>query len=136
MGEQLVAENNGVENVSEAVPDANPRWIGHQNIEQLVKRSQLKRSKIRPLGSDLSALENILDPNIYDDNDFYIEMLKEMDDVENDDLKDTRNLLLKRKLMREDKQLTQKNVDRRASKSRKLRFDVHDKIVNFMVGKS
>ena len=107
-----------------------------QNIEQLVKRSQLKRSKIRPLGSDLSALENILDPNIYDDNDFYIEMLKEMDDVENDDLKDTRNLLLKRKLMREDKQLTQKNVDRRASKSRKLRFDVHDKIVNFMVGKS
>ena len=26
-----------------------------------------------------------------------------------------------------------KNVDRRASKARKLRFDVHPKIVNFMI---
>lgn len=45
-------------------------------------------------------------------------------------LDSTRLYLLERKLKQQEKAISQ--VDRKASKSRKIRFDVHQKLVNFM----
>lgn len=45
-------------------------------------------------------------------------------------LDSTRLYLLERKLKQQEKVISQ--VDRKASKNRKIRFDVHQKLVNFM----
>ncbi len=109
-----------------------------ENFEKLKVKSQLKRGHFRILGEGLENLEKNFDENIYDDSDLMQEMLKNFLEpggnenfIEDMPLYDTtRQYLLERKLKNEEK--THKNVDRRASKNRKLRYEIHAKLVNFM----
>ncbi|KAL4487102.1 hypothetical protein ABPG72_001554 [Tetrahymena utriculariae] len=110
-----------------------------QQIENLIYKSQLKRTSFRILGRDISNVQKETDQEIYDDSDLYHELLKEyMAEIEENKevgedgllFDSTRLYLLERKLKQQEKK--QKIVDRRASKSRKIRFDVHQKLVNFM----
>ena len=48
------------------------------------------------------------------------------------DLKMTQNYLQKRQKMNEQSKTLKKDVDRRASKNRKIRYVVHEKILNFL----
>ncbi|EAR84833.2 apoptosis antagonizing transcription factor (macronuclear) [Tetrahymena thermophila SB210] len=110
-----------------------------QQIDNLIYKSQLKRTSFRILGRDISNVQKETDQEIFDDSDLYHELLKEyMTEIEENKevgedgllFDSTRLYLLERKLKQQEKK--QKIVDRRASKSRKIRFDVHQKLVNFM----
>ena len=96
------------------------------NRERLLKRAHTPRS-CAPL-----QLENkvISDPKIYDDADFYGLLLKELLEQKSVDSVAASNVDLNFSLRKEAK--TKKNVDTKASKGRKLRYTVHEKLQNFM----
>ncbi|KAI3399016.1 hypothetical protein diail_8043 [Diaporthe ilicicola] len=97
--------------------------------DRLVKRTQIPRS-CAPLQAAKKVGE---DPNIYDDADFYQLLLKELVDQRTSDSGTTGNddvPTVRWTAIKEAK--TRKQVDRRASKGRKLRFTVHEKLQNFM----
>ena len=110
-----------------------------ENFEKLQVKSQLKRGAFRVLGTGLENLERDFDEEIYDDSDLMQELMKSLLETEISSIlpneggslfDSTRQYLLDRKLKNEEK--TKKNVDRRASKNRKLRYEIHAKLVNFM----
>eukprot|EP00743_Colponemidia_sp_Colp-15_P006833 GILK01007370.1.p1 GENE.GILK01007370.1~~GILK01007370.1.p1 ORF type:complete len:516 (-),score=116.90 GILK01007370.1:144-1691(-) len=126
--------------------------------DRIIRRSQLKRTSYRVFGKPVDSsfesdkeneeeneeknrdahLEDY-DEEIYDDLDFYQQQLRELienaaastlADPHGDSSMDmTRKYLALRKL--KSKQ-PKKLVDRRASKGRKVRYVVHEKLVNFM----
>jgi protein AATF/BFR2 len=112
---------------------------------KLLERTQVIRSKKPRIGLPLPEPEGeMLDSEIFDDTDFYQKMLRDIIDSRGSGLKNEDwQLLQKRKK-------SKKNVETKASKGRKLRsvlldlhtnywayswnrFDVHEKIQNFMV---
>lgn len=99
------------------------------NSDRWVKRTQVPRS-CAPLQVAKKVTE---DPTIYDDADFYQMLLKELVDQRTNDSGATGNEnvpTVRWTAIKEAK--TRKQVDRRASKGRKLRFTVHEKLQNFM----
>lgn len=99
------------------------------NSDRLVKRTQVPRS-CAPLQASKKVTE---DPSIYDDADFYQMLLKELVDQRTTDSGTTGNdgvPTVRWTALKEAK--NRKQVDRRASKGRKLRFTVHEKLQNFM----
>ncbi|KAK3714052.1 rRNA-processing protein bfr2 [Vermiconidia calcicola] len=96
------------------------------NRERLLKRARTPRS-CAPL-----QLANKVDEDkkIYDDADFYGIMLKELLEQKSNDSVAASNIDLNFNLRREAK--AKKNVDTKASKGRKLRYTVHEKLQNFM----
>ncbi|KAK0336824.1 rRNA-processing protein bfr2 [Friedmanniomyces endolithicus] len=70
------------------------------------------------------------DERIYDDADFYGLLLKELLESKSADSVTTSNIDLSFQMRREAK--TKKHVDTKASKGRKLRYTVHEKLQNFM----
>ncbi|XP_024988234.1 putative uncharacterized protein DDB_G0270496 [Cynara cardunculus var. scolymus] len=67
------------------------------------------------------------DPELLDDAEFYQQLLREFFETVDAGSSETAFYALKRLQTKK-----RKIVDRRASKSRKIRYDVHEKIVNFM----
>eukprot|EP00268_Persea_americana_P014460 TRINITY_DN1643_c0_g1_i5.p1 TRINITY_DN1643_c0_g1~~TRINITY_DN1643_c0_g1_i5.p1 ORF type:complete len:132 (+),score=27.72 TRINITY_DN1643_c0_g1_i5:109-504(+) len=67
------------------------------------------------------------DPELLDDSDFYHQLLKEF--LDSCDSASSGSAFYALKKLQPKKR---KVVDRRASKSRKIRYHVHEKIVNFM----
>jgi protein AATF/BFR2 len=99
------------------------------NSDRWVKRTQVPRS-CAPLQMAKKVTE---DPTIYDDADFYQMLLKELVDQRTSDSGSTGNdnvPTVRWAAIKEAK--TRNQVDRRASKGRKLRFTVHEKLQNFM----
>ncbi|KAI8488834.1 hypothetical protein Bbelb_333520 [Branchiostoma belcheri] len=111
--------------------------------DRLVKRTQLKRSSYKVLGRGADKAEEQevpakLDPHlkeydeeIFDDDDFYHQLLRELIErktTSEDPTELTKQWLEVQKLRKR----VRKKVDTRASKGRKIRYDVHRKLVNFM----
>ncbi|KAL6463371.1 hypothetical protein MHYP_G00277620 [Metynnis hypsauchen] len=124
--------------------------------ERLLKRTQTRRSDYRVLGKpeptapstqsnatdpeagDLALKVNVhlkdLDEEIFDDDDFYHQLLRELIERKtsaadpNDQVAMGRQWLAIQKLRSKIK----KRVDTKASKGRKIRFHIHSKLVNFM----
>ncbi|XP_036380543.1 protein AATF [Megalops cyprinoides] len=124
--------------------------------ERLLRRTQTKRSEYRVLGRadaaapapagpsvekegeevGLKANTHLkdLDEEIFDDDDFYHQLLRELIERKtsaadpNDQVAMGRQWLAIQKLRSKIK----KKVDTKASKGRKVRFHVHSKLVNFM----
>lgn len=101
------------------------------NSDRLVKRTHVPRS-CAPLQAAKKVAE---DTSIYDDADFYQLLLKELVDQRTNDAGAGSNgngnvPTVRWTAIKEAK--TRKQVDRRASKGRKLRFTVHEKLQNFM----
>ncbi|XP_017315376.1 protein AATF isoform X2 [Ictalurus punctatus] len=124
--------------------------------ERLLKRTQTRRSDYRVLGKpELSAVTTQsrstepeaaepvlkanahlkdLDEEIFDDDDFYHQLLRELIERKtsaadpNDQVAMGRQWLAIQKLRSKIK----KKVDTKASKGRKVRFHVHSKLMNFM----
>lgn len=94
--------------------------------EKLLKRTQLKRFK----STSKSAIStDDVSEDVYDDGDFYSEMLKDL--IDSRMLDSTNSNQMKWVATKQPKQ-KKANVDTRASKGRKLRYHVHEKIQNFM----
>ncbi|XP_078662725.1 protein AATF-like [Branchiostoma floridae x Branchiostoma belcheri] len=111
--------------------------------DRLVKRTQLKRSSYKVLGRGADKAEEQelpakLDPHlkeydeeIFDDDDFYHQLLREL--IERKTTSDDPTELTKQWLeVQKLRKRVRKKVDTRASKGRKIRYDVHRKLVNFM----
>ncbi|KAL3841684.1 hypothetical protein ACJMK2_019794 [Sinanodonta woodiana] len=116
--------------------------------ERLIRRTQLKRSVYQVVGQpekleedkdkeceDPSLSKDNLqdyDPEIFDDDDFYHQLLRELIERKTSEISDpialSRQWLEIQKLRKKVK----KNVDTKASKGRKIRYDVHKKLINFM----
>ncbi|QGI96668.1 hypothetical protein CEK26_009737 [Fusarium fujikuroi] len=98
---------------------------------RLVKRSRVPRS-CAPMQAAKGASE---DSNIYDDADFYQVLLKELVDqrtVEGSSGAGAGAAVPTVVLTAAKDVKSRKNVDRKASKGRKMRFTVHEKLQNFM----
>ncbi|KAI9488755.1 apoptosis antagonizing transcription factor-domain-containing protein [Zychaea mexicana] len=121
--------------------------------ENLVRRTQLQRSEYRVLGKKIQEAPelspndqestresrkadrhlNNYDVEIFDDNDFYQQLLRELIEarmVDTDDPIAQGMRWAARKAAESKKK--KRAVDRKASKGRKLRFNVHEKLQNFM----
>ena len=116
--------------------------------ERLIKRTQLKRSVYSIIGKPdeeqntnqqdhdgTEALgENLknYDAEIFDDSDFYHQQLRELIERKTADIVDpvaiSRQWLEIQKLRNKVK----KKIDTKASKGRKVRYNIHSKLVNFM----
>ena len=96
------------------------------NPERLLKRVHTPRS-CAPLQLAANVAE---DDKIYDDADFYGLLLKELVEQKDEGLANTANIDLSFNTQRENR--TKKNVDTKASKGRKLRYMVHEKLQNYM----
>lgn len=100
------------------------------NTDRLVKRTKMPRS-CAPVQVKQKVTE---DPNIFDDADFYQLLLKELVDQRMMDSSAAGRVDGARPTqwtaVKEAK--TKKHVDTKASKGRKMRFTVHEKIQNFM----
>lgn len=99
------------------------------NKDRLVKRTRTPRS-CAPVQANAGVTEAT---DIYDDADFYGLMLKEL--LEQRSIESASNVQVDTAVnqwqaVREAK--TKKNVDTKASKGRKLRYTVHEKLQNFM----
>jgi protein AATF/BFR2 len=117
------------------------------NPEKLIKRTQLNRSgikvigkvlkqKITPLDSEETSNNKHLDDfdsEIFDDGDYYQQLLKELIESRMSDTSDPVLLGLRYAQLKQlQKKKAKKNIDTRASKGRKVRYQVHEKIQNFM----
>lgn len=120
-----------------------------QDEHRLIKRTQLKRSLYRVLGkpevSEVMTDEKIqddkpvskqdlilrdYDPEIFDDDDFYRQLLKDV--IESKSVGIDPAVLRKQLEIQNIRNKIKRRVDTKASKGRKIRYDVHPKLVNFM----
>lgn len=98
-----------------------------QDTERLVKRTRVPRS-CAPLQVSKKLSE---DASIYDDADFYQLLLKELVDQRTTDTGlGGQAATVRYAAVKEAK--NKKHVDTKASKGRKMRFNVHEKLQNFM----
>ncbi|KAF0916380.1 hypothetical protein E2562_005974 [Oryza meyeriana var. granulata] len=101
---------------------------------RMINRMYLRRSTLGVFGEEAGELENNKeehntegDPELVDDSEFYQQLLKEF--LESCDAGASESAFYALKKQQHKKR---KLVDRRASKSRKIRYHVHEKIANFM----
>ncbi|KAI7905236.1 apoptosis antagonizing transcription factor-domain-containing protein [Cokeromyces recurvatus] len=121
----------------------------------LIKRTQLQRSDYKILGKISVTVENqkeeqqqeeidtgkkadrhlnTYDVEIFDDQDFYQQQLRELIESRMVDTNDPVAIGMRwaARKQTENKKKKAKTIDRKASKGRKLRFNVHEKLQNFM----
>lgn len=109
-----------------------------ENIERLISRTRLKKGAVQVIGqpsvaedpTNEDSNEVEIDEETYDDADFYANLLKDYISLTASSEQANRSgggINAKQGYVR----TTRKNVDRRASKARKLKFVVHPKLVNF-----
>jgi len=94
------------------------------------KTQQLKSTNAKIIGkSELNSESTVVDPEIFDDSSFYQQLLKSLieQDVSADPTEITRNWLKSR-----EKKKQKKDYNSRLSKDRVLKFNVHEKLVDFM----
>ncbi|KAJ4473701.1 apoptosis-antagonizing transcription factor [Lentinula aciculospora] len=94
--------------------------------DKLLHRTQQWRGKGQRLGVGVQeGAESDRDPEIFDDTDFYQQLLRDVIDARNDSGVNDWMAVQKQKKAK-------KKVDTKASKGRKLRYDLHEKLQNFM----
>lgn len=106
------------------------------NYDVLKQKTQKKLNTDKILGKKVSSITEEFDVEVYNDNDFYSYLLKEFinnkeDSIAPEDNCSRYDLTLKYLMNR--KNNNKKKVDTRASKNRKIRYQKHDKIINFTV---
>jgi protein AATF/BFR2 len=102
------------------------------NWDRVKSKCQQKRGTFRILFQDEENVRNSTDPQIFDDFELFAELEKGfINDIQDDSdfrINDTLRYLRNR----ENKTEKNQEVDRKASKNRKLRFNAHPKLLNFM----
>ena len=96
-------------------------------LSRLLERTRVRRTTESESGSESTEREREVDPDVFDDSDFYSHLLRELIErrgAANGAGADSSVPLYGGKKKR--------TVDTRASKGRRLRYDVNEKIQNFM----
>uniref|UniRef100_A0A182R7C9 Protein AATF n=1 Tax=Anopheles funestus TaxID=62324 RepID=A0A182R7C9_ANOFN len=124
------------------------------NREELVRKTQLYRGGYTLLGRKVSSAETIsasadkrknepeateepstssvYDGEIFDDSDFYHQMLRELIEYKTSTTDSPQEIAKKLAELQRLRNKMKKTVDTKASKGRKIRYVVHNKLVNFM----
>lgn len=107
--------------------------------DRLVKRTQLKRSVYEVCDETKQNPEDMkdrhlkdYDEEIFDDQDFYNQLMRELIDRQTSNVLDPVELSRKSIELQSLRNKNKKKVDTKASKGRKIKFDVHKPMVNFM----
>ena len=110
--------------------------------KRLLRRTQLKRSDYVVIGKTeeeqsetslfSSKKDDNYDPEIFDDDDFYHQLLREL--IANKTSEGCDSLAINKKWLEIQKMRSRmkKKVDTKASKGRKIKYDTHKELVNFM----
>ena len=98
--------------------------------ERLIKRTRIRRSDFKIIGQADDNNDYEYNEEIFNDDDFYHQLLKQIMENKIDDV--DVDLRKYNEIQRMRNKLNKKQVDTRASKGRKIRYDVHEKLVNFM----
>ncbi|XP_024883584.1 protein AATF-like [Temnothorax curvispinosus] len=108
------------------------------DISKLRKRTQLKRSEYNVVGKSLSNEDNDgrriqeYDVEIYDDDDFYHQLLRNLIEYKSSDVTDPIQLSKQWIQLQNMRKKMKRKIDTRATKGRKVRYNVHNKLINFM----
>merc|ERR1712080_608696 len=106
------------------------------NKSRLVERTQLKRSSYEIFGKSDVADDNETrekDVEIFDDDDFYHQLLRELIEKKTANSGSDPNQLGRQWLeIQKLRTRLKKKVDTKATEGRKVRYDIHSKLVNFM----
>lgn len=119
--------------------------------EKLIKRTQLKRSEYDIIGHKKPAVEENKDqnveenpvtrdrkdndeyiPEIFDDSDFYHQLLRELIECKSADISDPIQLSRQWIALQQMRSKMKRKVDTKATKGRKIKYVVHNKLVNYM----
>lgn len=114
--------------------------------EKLIKRTQLKRSEYDIIGykkpenqeeNNTEMVKNRKDddeyiPEIFDDSDFYHQLLRELIECKSADISDPVQLSRQWIALQQMRSKMKRRVDTKATKGRKIKYVVHNKLVNFM----
>ncbi len=115
--------------------------------DRILRRTQLKRSLFKICGkqevtatpneeTDINSLRERhlkdYDEEIFDDQDFYNQLLRELIERKTNSVSDPIELSRRAIELQKLRSQNKKKVDTKASKGRKIRFDVHKPMVNFM----
>ncbi|CAI2367536.1 unnamed protein product [Moneuplotes crassus] len=115
-----------------------------ENKQFIETRTHQKRDVYRVLGKPVESLEEKLDFQIYDDKDFYQSLMRDLlnsssGSIEPEKLADDHNIsmsLTQEYLRKRDKmrKLMSKKTKKsnKISKDKKLKYIIHDKLINFM----
>ncbi|KDR67972.1 hypothetical protein GALMADRAFT_129808 [Galerina marginata CBS 339.88] len=98
--------------------------------DKLLARTRVARVKTPRIGTpqEQNAQDaDTPDPEIFDDTDFYQKLLRDIIDARGNGGKNEDWMVLQKQ------KKAKKKVDTKASKGRKLRYEVHEKLQNFMV---
>ena len=121
--------------------------------DRIVKRTQMKRSDykicgmleedeanggnkqqaptVQLIGNENRSVKNY-DAEIFDDQDFYNQLLRELIDRKSSSVSDPVQLSKNSIELQRLRLKTKKQVDTKASKGRKIKFETHKPLVNFM----
>ncbi|XP_042145102.1 protein AATF [Ixodes scapularis] len=108
--------------------------------ERLLRRTQTKRSSYRALGDPESSQQNEattigsreIDEEIFDDDDFYHHLLREIIERKSSNVENPVALSRQWLEIQKLRNKVKRKVDTKASKGRKIRYDVIPKLVNYM----
>lgn len=116
--------------------------------EKLIKRTQLKRSEYDIIGyKKAEEIEQNGDANpvtkdrkendeyiseIFDDSDFYHQLLRELIECKSADISDPVQLSRQWIALQQMRSKMKRKVDTKATKGRKIKYVVHNQLVNFM----
>merc|ERR1712203_85725 len=84
------------------------------------------------IGTETNDDNETYNDEIFDDDDFYHQLLRELIERKTSGITDPINLGQQWLQLQKVRAKAKKKVDTRASKGRKTRYDIHAKLVNFM----
>uniref|UniRef100_A0A6B2L380 Uncharacterized protein n=1 Tax=Arcella intermedia TaxID=1963864 RepID=A0A6B2L380_9EUKA len=117
---------------SRTVPDHLKRTIGHMEDKQTQQEDEEEDQRNKK-----TIAKTIYNPEIYNDEDFYATILNDRIQSRGQILTDTTDPIMMSQQFLRLRQLRRRkkkkdHVDQRASKGRKLRYQPHEKLINFM----
>lgn len=108
---------------------------------ELIRKSQLYRGDYEIYGVDKPAApadsttdkpSDLYLPEIFDDSEFYHQLLRELIEYKSNTSENQSEITQKFIELQKVRNKMKKKVDTRASKGRKIRYIVHNKLVNYM----
>lgn len=102
---------------------------------EMIRKTQLYRGDFEMFGSNSNnspATSDLILPEIFDDSDFYHQLLRELIEYKSNIGDNQSEITQKFIELQKVRSKMKRKVEIRASKGRKIRYNVHNKLVNFM----
>lgn len=107
---------------------------------EVIRKSQIYRGDYDIFGSEIPKNDDEMEqeiciPEVYDDSEFYHQLLRELIEYKSNFGDNQSEITQKFIELQSVRSKMKKRVETRTSKGRKIRYNVHNKLVNFMAPK-